>query len=125
MEFIHVNPRCHCLRCRASGLMAPVVLITLGLLFLMQETGVKHFDQTWPLVLIVIGVVQIMKRSAPADGHVERGYEAYAMMPQPQPPTGPVVTPPPAPKAGQLPPASNSSRTSEGSVNGAEEAHNG
>jgi hypothetical protein len=120
MEFIHANPRCRCMRCRVSGLMVPAVLITLGLLFLLQETGVKHFNQTWPLVLIVIGVVQIVKRSAPSDEHVERGYEAYAMAQQQSPSA--VVTPPPVPSAGQLPPPSNS----HGSTNdGIEEAHNG
>jgi hypothetical protein len=100
--------------------MAPAVLITLGLLFLLQETGVKRFDQTWPLLLIVIGVVQIVKRSAPTDEHVERGYEAYAMAGQQ--PTSPVVTPPPPPSAGQLPPASNSNGSPNGGI---EEAHNG
>jgi hypothetical protein len=96
--------------------MAPTVLITMGLLFLLQETGVKHFNQTWPLLLIVIGAVQIMKRSAPAEGHVERGYEAYAMAQQSSAPTASVVTPASAPRAGELPPPSDS--------NG-EEAHNG
>ena len=125
MEFMYANPRCHCMRCRASELMAPAVLITLGILFLLQETSVKHFDQTWPLVLIVVGVVQIMKRTAPAKGHVERGYEAYAMMPQPPVPSGPVGTPPPAPNAGQLPPASDSHSGPNDQVGGVGEAHNG
>lgn len=125
MEFIHANPRCHCMRCRVSGLMAPAVLITLGLLFLLQETGVKHFDQTWPLLLIVIGAVLIIKRSAPAEGHVERGYEAYMMAQQQAAPAAPVVTPAPVPKAGELPPPSDSHGVSNGEVGGVEEAHNG
>ena len=127
MEFIHANPRCRCMRCRASGLMAPAVLITLGVLFLLQETGTKSFDQTWPLLLIVIGLVLIVKRSAPAEGHVERGYEAYAMaQQQPPAPSAPVVTPPPGPNAGQLPPAPDSQGGPyDGIGGGGEEAHHG
>ncbi|HEX8926863.1 MAG TPA: DUF5668 domain-containing protein, partial [Terriglobales bacterium] len=94
--------------------MAPAVLITLGILFLLQETGVSHFNQTWPLLFIVIGVVQIVKRSAPTEAHVERGYEAYMAAQQQAAARGPVVTPTPAPNAGELPPPSSS-----------EEAHNG
>jgi hypothetical protein len=115
MEYFHSNPRCGCLRCRLAGLMAPTVLITLGILFLLQEVGVRHFNQTWPILLIVIGLALILKRSASTEGHVERGYETYAMpAPPPQPPAAPTVTPTPTPKAGDLPPASGSQETHNG-----------
>jgi hypothetical protein len=89
------NPRCRCGRCRMSGMMGPAVLITLGVLFLLQQTNWGWswgFHRTWPVLLIVIGVVQVLKFTAPTEGHVPAGYMAQPAM----------VTPPPAAPAGSL-----------------------
>lgn len=85
------NSRCTCPRCRMSGVMGPAVLITLGILFMLQNFS--HGFQ-WPILLIVIGVVKILQYSASTEGHVPAGYV---------PPTGPITTPPPAASAGSLP----------------------
>ena len=50
--------------------MAPVIIITLGVLFLAGEfvRGVD-FGDLWPLLLIVIGVMKLIEYSAPLTGH--------------------------------------------------------
>ena len=51
---------------RRPGLMGPVFLITLGLVFLIgefvPEWGVR---KTWPLLLIVIGVMKLLDSARP------------------------------------------------------------
>ncbi len=89
------NPRCRCGRCRMAGMMGPAVLITLGVLFLIDQLGPGwnySFGRTWPILLIVIGVVKVLQYSAPTEGHAPVGYV----------PPPPVVTPPPVPPAGSL-----------------------
>lgn len=104
------NPRCTCARCRMSGVMGPVVLITLGVLFMLQSYS--HGFQ-WPILLIVIGVVKILQYSASTEGHVTAGYV---------PPPGPITPPPPAASAGNLPPAPD---TYNPGAQGYEENRNG
>jgi hypothetical protein len=64
--------------------MGAAVLITLGVLFLLDELSRVGFDQSFPALLIVIGVVIYLGRSASTEGHV-----------QPIGPGG--ITPPPPP----------------------------
>jgi len=108
------NSSCGCARCRAHGFMGPAVLITLGVLFLLDQmvhTYFLAFHRTWPALLIVIGLVMFLQYNASAAGHVPREYmggppvqpvaQWQQQPPQPwHPPvaTPPVVTPPaPAP----------------------------
>ncbi len=53
-----------------SGLMGPVVLITMGVLFLIGKLGLGYsFNQLWPVLLIVIGLVKLFEFMRPgADG---------------------------------------------------------
>lgn len=47
---------------RTAGLMGPVVLITLGVLFLGGQLNWGYtFLDLWPVLLIVIGVVKIIQ----------------------------------------------------------------
>ena len=64
-------PQCCCMRCRGRGLMAPAVLVTLGILFMLSEFGVAHFDRTWPILLIVIGLVRVLGGNLDNTGHIE------------------------------------------------------
>lgn len=71
------NPSCGCARCRAHGFMGPSVLITLGVLFLLDQ--ITHiywmeFGRTWPALLIVIGLIMFLQHNAPATGHIPREY---------------------------------------------------
>lgn len=65
------NRACACARCRASGLMAAAVLITLGVLFLLDQFYRLRFDRTFPVLLIVIGVVMLLGRTASTEGHIQ------------------------------------------------------
>ena len=59
--------------------MGPAVLITLGVLFLLDQVSHVHwldFDNTWPAFLIVIGLVMFLQHNASAAGHVPREYGA-------------------------------------------------
>jgi hypothetical protein len=51
--------------------MGPAVLITLGVLFLLEQLHVMRFGQSFPILLIVIGVVKIAQRSGSEFGHVQ------------------------------------------------------
>ena len=103
------NPACGCARCRAHGFMGPAVLITLGVLFLLDQ--ITHiywmeFGRTWPALLIVIGLVMFLQHNAPSTGHVPREYPGYPQMQPPYPAQQqqqwrpPVVTPAPTPSPG-------------------------
>ncbi|MGB8771755.1 MAG: DUF5668 domain-containing protein [Candidatus Korobacteraceae bacterium] len=109
------NPYCSCSRCRAHGFMGPVILITIGVLFLLDQLGHlpwMSFNNTWPALLIVIGLIMFLKHNASAEGHVPREYPG-TIQPgrpgQPMPPgaqgypaQSPMVTPPPVPPAGAI-----------------------
>ncbi len=106
------NPYCSCGRCRAHGFMGPVILITIGVLFLLDQLGHSRwmdFGSTWPALLIVIGLVMFLQHNASAEGHVPRDYPR-AMPPGPPiapgsqgyPGQPPVVTPPPVGTAGAI-----------------------
>lgn len=61
---------CSCGRCRARGLRSPIILITIGVLFLLpQLIHTIHFRDLWPIILIVIGVVMLLESSASIEGH--------------------------------------------------------
>jgi hypothetical protein len=66
------NPRCRCASCRMRGLMGPVVLITVGVIFLIGEYTRYDFGYLWPLLLIVPGIVMVVQALASKQGHVER-----------------------------------------------------
>jgi len=79
---------CQCPRCRARCMMGPAVLVTLGVLFLIDH--IIPFWHTWPALLIVIGLIKVYQGNAPNTGHVE-------VLPPGQPPAGYGTVPPPPP----------------------------
>src|ERR1700755_2371997 len=71
------NSACSCARCQAHGYMGPAMLITLGVLFLLDQMGRGNwmeFHFTWPAILIVIGVIKLLEHGASMNGHVAPGY---------------------------------------------------
>ncbi len=65
--------RCTCARCRLGGLMGPAILITIGVLFLIQQFSNRiSFGELWPVILIVIGGVKLLEATASTEGHVDR-----------------------------------------------------
>ena len=77
--------RCPCPRCTIRSLRGPAVVITLGILFLLSEMRGDYFafHNTWPVILIVLGLLSLASAVAPMDGHVV-----------PAPPITPGVPPP-------------------------------
>ncbi len=63
----------------AQAIRGPILLIAIGVLFAMQQAEVLPFSHTWPLLIIIIGILKLIER----------------MFVQPQPPA-----PPPPPMAG-------------------------
>jgi hypothetical protein len=54
-----------------GGLLGPVVLVTLGVLFLIGQLHLGYgFRQLWPVLLVVIGVVKLAQAMASGEGHV-------------------------------------------------------
>jgi hypothetical protein len=79
------NPRCRCPRCTIRALVGPAVIVTVGVLFLLQQTHSGRFDfgNTYPVILVVIGAILLASALAPMDGHID--------------PTVPQQVPPPPP----------------------------
>lgn len=81
MNHYDANRGCPCARCSAQGLMGPVVLVTLGVLFLIAEFSRWDFHETWPVLLVVIGAIKVLQSTASTQGH-----RPQAQMPPPPPP---------------------------------------
>src|SRR5258708_35263746 len=64
--------RCACRRCTIRGLMGPAAIITVGGLFLLDQMrgGDFSFGRTYPVILIVMGIISLAAAAAPADGHI-------------------------------------------------------
>lgn len=87
--------KCPCQSCTIRGFMGPAIVITLGVLLLLNEVhgGNLYFGSTWPILLIVMGLIYLASSMASREGHI-------------QPP--PAVTAPPAPPpAPSAPPVGN------------------
>ena len=74
-----------------SAIRGPVTLITVGLLFALNNFTPYRFHQTWPVLLIVFGLLSLLRRSV-----------------EPAPPVGPAGYAPPAPPYNYPPPPASS-----------------
>ncbi len=83
MRYYQPNPACGCGRCSTRGLMGPAVLVTLGLLFLLANMSDYPFERTWPILLIVIGAIKVVRYMIPDSGHFNPGQ--YPPPPYPPP----------------------------------------
>lgn len=96
-----VIARCQCDRCRTHRLMGPAMLVTLGVLFLLDSTSRVGFGRTWPAILLVIGVVKLIQSNASYTGHV-------GPLPPATPGVPPAAPPPPADPGSSSTPGSQS-----------------
>jgi hypothetical protein len=62
--WIHSN-RVYSYRDRMRGLTGPVVLVTLGVLSLIEDMGGPRWHRTWPVLLLAIGVTKLLERQGP------------------------------------------------------------
>lgn len=46
-----------------SAIRGPILLIVLGLLFAADQFGYFAFSRTWPVLIIVFGVLKLFERS--------------------------------------------------------------
>ncbi len=92
---------CQCARCRTRRLMGPAMLLTIGGLFMLENlhVGDLGFHRTWPVILLVIGGVLLLKGTASTEGH--NPFAGFGAKPPvaggPTPPTPPVPPVPPVP----------------------------
>ena len=89
---------CPCDRCRMRKIMGPAMLLTIGMLFLLQSLNVADFDRTWPAILLVVGVVKLLQSNASSAGHIS-----------PLPPAPPAVAAPPSSPPPSIPGPTSSS----------------
>jgi hypothetical protein len=100
------------------AIRGPITLITLGALFALNNFGGIGFDKTWPVLLIVFGLMSLLRRSVeppapppqqqqpfppPAYTYTQpqAGPGTYSASPYSQPPRGGFgTTPPPRPPEG-------------------------
>jgi hypothetical protein len=76
-------------RYRSGRLMGPAMVLTLGVLFLLQNLNVMPFHRTWPIILLVVGGVKLLGGATRSDGPT---YPAGPMPPggnEPVPPVPP------------------------------------
>lgn len=64
------RPRCPCARCRVHTLMAPIMLIAVGTIFLAGQYTRYDFGDLWPVLLIVAGGVLLAQSLASRTGHI-------------------------------------------------------
>jgi hypothetical protein len=64
------RPRCSCARCRMHGLMGPVMIITVGVIFLLSEYTRYGIGHLWPLFLIVVGIFRLAESMVSNSGHI-------------------------------------------------------
>jgi hypothetical protein len=68
----------------AQAIRGPIVLIAIGVLFAVHQAGVLPFSRTWPLLIIVVGVMKLIER-----WNTSRPRSAPPPFPPPPPGGGP------------------------------------
>ena len=100
------RPGCVCERCRTRKVMGPAMLVTIGVLFLLDNVSNVDFGKTWPAILLVIGVVKLMQSNASWTGHIGPLPPGTTDYPPPPPPTNYSGMPPSEPPAPTTDPSS-------------------
>ena len=108
---------CQCARCRTRRIMGPSIILTIGVLFLLENLHIADFGRTWPVILLVIGGLKLLQSTASIEGHdplsspladaaarinekrqeIERFRDAVNPAGAHIPPNAPVPPPPPVP----------------------------
>jgi len=91
--------RCRCQSCAIRGLTGPAIVITIGILFLLHQVHGRnlYFGNTWPLLLVVVGLLHLASSMASSEGHID----SSTPVTPPGPPAAPTSPPAQAPYSGQ------------------------
>ncbi|MBZ5725763.1 MAG: DUF5668 domain-containing protein [Acidobacteriia bacterium] len=81
-------------RSMIRAIRGPITLITLGVLFALNNFTRFHFEQTWPVLLIVFGLLSLLRRGVEAAPLQPPGAPPYAYPPPPYAPYPPAAAPP-------------------------------
>jgi len=46
-----------------QAVRGPILLITIGILFALHQDGGLRINRSWPLIIIVIGVMKLLERT--------------------------------------------------------------
>jgi hypothetical protein len=85
-QYERARRTCTCGRCSTRWLMGPAMVLTTGILFLLQSLNIAEIDRTWPACILAVGVIKLVQSSASSAGHVG-----------PLPPAPPAAAPPAPP----------------------------
>ena len=77
--------------CLLRAIKGPVMMITVGVLFALDNFTPFSFHRTWPVLIVVVGLLSLGKRNSPFHGRAR--YQAKWGPPQPP---FPPPQPPPA-----------------------------
>jgi Domain of unknown function (DUF5668)/B-box zinc finger len=86
---------CGCGRCLSRCMMGPAMVLTTGILFLLDSTDIAGIHRTWPAWILVVGIVKLLQSSASSAGHISPlppappGVPTGVVPPQPPPPSDP------------------------------------
>jgi hypothetical protein len=79
---------CTCEHCRTRRLMGPAMLVTIGVLLLLDNTTSRlEFHRTWPAILLVIGIVKLIQSNSSTSGHIGPLPPGSSSYPPGSPPT--------------------------------------
>jgi hypothetical protein len=92
---------CPCQRCRAQCLMGPAILVTIGVIGLIDVYRDIGFFGYVGGILLVVGGVKLLQGSASVEGHIS------PVPPGPNAGGGPIPPTPPAPPVPPVPPTSS------------------
>jgi|GEM_PF-701447 len=92
MRYYRPNPACSCSRCSTRGLMGSAVLVSLGLLFLLANISDYPFERTWPVLLMVVGTVKVIRYFTTDKVHINAA--PHSSTQDVTPPPTPIAAPP-------------------------------
>jgi hypothetical protein len=79
------------------AIRGPITVLTVGVLFVFNNFTPYGIERTWPVILIVFGVLSLLRRSIGPVGAPQPSYPYNAPPPTPPPP-GPYAAPPVPPQ---------------------------
>lgn len=63
-----------------QAIRGPVLLVTIGVLFAIHQAGILSFGRTWPLLIIIFGIMKLLERAG-APAHAWPNPQAGAAQP--------------------------------------------